>query len=161
MTLEREIESVRKARVFGAMPPNLHKLLCFASDRLTFEPAEVLFREGDPAAAAFVLVSGAVSLSVETCHGTMLIETLSEPEVLGEAGLLGGIPHPFTASARSRSEVLRVPGELYRRIACACPETVLDLNRLLAARMTAAMARMGRPEPRPPRSSMHGFGERA
>ena len=52
MSLAIEVDLIRRVPVFSAIGPDKQKLLCFSSERLTFEPGQVMFREGDAADAA-------------------------------------------------------------------------------------------------------------
>ena len=49
MSLATEVELIRRVPLFSAIGPAKQKLLCFSSDRLTFEAGQVMFREGDAA----------------------------------------------------------------------------------------------------------------
>ena len=58
MSLAREADLIRRVPVFSAIGAEKQKLLCFSSERLTFEPGQVMFREGDAADAAYVWLAG-------------------------------------------------------------------------------------------------------
>jgi potassium efflux system protein len=65
--------------------------------RNTFEPAETLFREGDPGNSFYVILSGSVEVFVEKLNKTLV--TLTAGDFFGELSLLLGIPR--TASVKT------------------------------------------------------------
>lgn len=49
MSLDSEVELVRRLPLFAKIDLATLKLLCFSSERLTFEAGQVIFNAGDPA----------------------------------------------------------------------------------------------------------------
>ena len=47
MSLEQEVELIRRFPIFNKIAPAKQKLLCFSSERLTYHAGQVMFREGD------------------------------------------------------------------------------------------------------------------
>ena len=89
MSLATEVDLIRRVPVFGAIGAEKQKLLCFSSERLTFEPGQVMFREGDAADAAYVVIDGTVEITVDTPSGPLLVNTLGESDVVGETAIFG------------------------------------------------------------------------
>ena len=52
MSLNEEVEMLRKIQLFAKVEPAKLKLLAFTSERAVFEADEVLFHQGDQADAA-------------------------------------------------------------------------------------------------------------
>jgi CRP-like cAMP-binding protein len=77
------------------------------SERLVFEPGQVLFREGDRADAAYLVIEGTVEISIRTRHGSRVLGTLGRSDMLGETAIFGELPRTATATAATRVEVLR------------------------------------------------------
>ena len=64
MSLDQEVEILRQIPLFANIDTAKLKLMCFASQRLTFKPGEALCRQGDAGDSAFVIVEGAHLLSL-------------------------------------------------------------------------------------------------
>src|SRR2546428_673669 len=75
------------------------------TDTIQFEAGEVIFREGDPGEAMYVVVEGKVSLHV---RGT-LVEELGSGGVLGEMALVDRTPRAATAAAVTDAKLVAVP----------------------------------------------------
>jgi len=52
MSLDQEVEMIRQVPILGGLTPAALKMLCFASERMVFEPGEVVFRQGETADSA-------------------------------------------------------------------------------------------------------------
>jgi CRP-like cAMP-binding protein len=143
MSLATEVDLIRRVPVFSAIGPDKQKLLCFSSERLTFEPGEVLFREGDTADAAYVLIDGTVEITVETPGGPLLVNTLGESDVVGETAIFGDVPRTATATAKTRLEALRVSKDLFLDLVRDNADAAMEINRILAARLANTTARLG------------------
>ena len=143
MSLATEVDLIRRVPVFSAIGPDKQKLLCFSSERLTFEPGEVLFREGDTADAAYVLIDGTVEITVETPGGPLLVNTLGESDVVGETAIFGDVPRTATATAKTRLEALRVSKDLFLDLVRDNADAAMEINRILASRLANTTARLG------------------
>ncbi|MGE0212842.1 MAG: cyclic nucleotide-binding domain-containing protein, partial [Parvibaculaceae bacterium] len=58
MLLKDEVGLLKKVPLFAQMDPAKLKLLAFTSERMAFQPGQVLFRQGDQGDAAYVIISG-------------------------------------------------------------------------------------------------------
>jgi len=66
MTLQQEVQLLRQVPLFAKIDPARLKLLAFTSDRLVFAKDDVLFRQGEPGDAAYLILSGAAEVSIDT-----------------------------------------------------------------------------------------------
>jgi len=64
MQLKDEVELLRRVPMFAQIAPSKLKLLAFTSDRVSYRPGEVLFNQGDPGDAAYVVLSGTADVLV-------------------------------------------------------------------------------------------------
>jgi CRP-like cAMP-binding protein len=142
MSLAIEADLIRRAPVFSAIDPAKQKLLCFSSERLVYEAGDVLFREGDAADAAYVVIDGTVEITVETPGGPRLVNVLGQSDVVGETAIFGDVPRTATAVARTRLEALRVSKELFLDMVRDNAEAALHLNRILATRLANTTAQL-------------------
>lgn len=102
------------------------------SERLAFDPGQILFREGDAADSAFLVIAGTVAMSIHTRHGPRVLNTLGPGDVVGESAIFSDAPHTATATAATRVEVLRVSRALFSRTVRDDNYAALLLHRLLA-----------------------------
>lgn len=140
MSLANELDLIRSVPLFSAISPAEQKLLCFSSERLTFEAGQVLFREGDAADAAYVLIEGEVEISVARTQGDRVVNTLGRTAVIGEAGIFADIPRTATATARTRLEALRIGKEIFNSLVDNNAAAARQLNRILAQRLANTTA---------------------
>ncbi|MGC2854149.1 cyclic nucleotide-binding domain-containing protein [Novispirillum sp. DQ9] len=67
--------------------------------RRTFQPGERLFREGDPAECAYVIVDGRVEISKAVRDDTHVLAVVGKGEIVGEMSLIDDQPRSATARA--------------------------------------------------------------
>ena len=143
MSLATELELIRNVPMFSAIEPAEQKLLCFSSERLSYGAGEVLFREGDAADAAYVVVDGTVEITLATPGGPRLVNTLGRNDVVGETAIFGDVPRTATATAKTHLVVLRVCKDLFCELVRNNAAAALQLNRILARRLANTTAQLG------------------
>src|SRR5882672_3871750 len=73
--------------------------------RTTFEPGQLIFREGDESRDAYWILSGKVEISIETPQGRSVLTILEEGEIFGEMGMIDDLPRTASARALTATEV--------------------------------------------------------
>ena len=63
MSLNEEVELLRNIPLFAQLEPSKLKLLAFTAERITYEPDQVLFNQGDVGDAAYIIVEGAAKVT--------------------------------------------------------------------------------------------------
>ena len=56
MSLEQEVELIRRFPIFNKLAPAKQKLLCFSSERLTYAAGQELFQAGAVGDACYVII---------------------------------------------------------------------------------------------------------
>ena len=59
MTLQQDVEVLRRIPLFAKIEPAKLKLLAFTSEHLEFAPGEPLCRQGEPGDSAYIVLDGA------------------------------------------------------------------------------------------------------
>lgn len=78
-------------------------------DQETFAAGKVVFEQGHPGEALYVVLSGKVEISIKKHDGEMVVvETATPGEFFGEISLLDAGPRTATATAAEQSELLVV-----------------------------------------------------
>jgi len=88
----------------------------------TFEPGDVVFREGDPGDRFYVIVSGAAGVFKEKDGSPKLVVRLREGQCFGELALIRREPRAATVIAEGRLEVLSVAGERFLDLYAKTPD---------------------------------------
>jgi len=128
MSLEQEVELIRQFPIFSKIQPAMQKLLCFSSERLTYEAGQVMFRAGDAADAAYIV-------------------QLKRNDIIGEIAIFGDVPRTATATAMTRMEALRISKEMFTNVIRESPDAALELIKILAARLANTTAQLSRRAP--------------
>jgi CRP-like cAMP-binding protein len=142
MSLDSEVELIRRLPLFAKIDLPMLKLLCFSSERLTFNEGQVLFREGDSADAAYILIEGHVSIIRPTSSGPVVVGTLGPSEIVGEIAIFSDVTRTATITATTRVDALRIAKEQMMSIVRANPDAALELIKQLALRLANTTARL-------------------
>lgn len=104
---------------------------------LTLGSGEVLFRDGDPGDALYVIISGRMRiLSVGPDERAEVTAEVGRGELLGEMGVLTGAVRNATAKAIRDSELVRLSRAGLFALAKQHLEVMVRINALLAYRLT-------------------------
>lgn len=93
----RRAELLRRAPLFANLPRRLLGRLAARFFEKAYEPGEVVFHQGDPGRALFVVLEGAVSIIQTTAHGEHVLSTLGPGDCFGELALIDDFPRSATA----------------------------------------------------------------
>jgi CRP-like cAMP-binding protein len=131
MSIEQEVEVIRRIPMFQRIQPAMQKLLCFGSERLIYDPGQTLMKAGDAADAAYVLIEGTAEVTV----GSLVISTMGRNAIVGEIAIFGDVPRTATVTALTRVEALKISKELFINIIRQNPEAAIEVLRVLATRL--------------------------
>lgn len=97
---------------------------------------EVLFREGDPSDALYVLISGRLQAIVSGADGLpQSVGEIGRGESVGEMGVFSGQPRRATVAALRDSVLARVELSTFHAVIEAAPKLALNLNRVIIERL--------------------------
>ncbi len=142
MSLQEEVELLRKVPLFAKIDPAKLKLLAFTSDRVTFAPGEVMMRQGEAGDFAYVMMSGEAEVTVELPDGPLSVATIREHELVGEIAMLCEGPRTATVTAVSEVVTLRISRDLFFRLIEEFPEIAIQIMRELARRLEVTTQRL-------------------
>jgi CRP/FNR family cyclic AMP-dependent transcriptional regulator len=83
--------------LFTGLPRRLLARLATRFFEKMYRPGEVVFEEGDPGRALFVVVEGAVEITRATPQGPYILNTLGPGDAFGELALIDDFPRSATA----------------------------------------------------------------
>lgn len=108
MTIEDEVRSLQSFRMFHHVESSKLKLLAMISDRITFQPGEAIYRQGEISDAIYIVLDGLYKVSLDTPQGPIDFAQHVRGNLLGEAGVLCDQNRMVTISAETQLTALRV-----------------------------------------------------
>ena len=136
MSLDQEVDILRRIPLFANIEPAKLKLLAFTSQRLTYKPGQPLVRQGDLGDAAYILVDGVAEVILERGGGDeMVLTELGKNAIVGEIAILCDVPRTATVRAKTPLTTLRITKEVFFRLVRDFPEIGVEVMRTLAQRL--------------------------
>ncbi len=135
MDINKESDLLRNVPMFAKLDPSKLKLLAFTSQCLSFDDGEVLFREGDRADAAYVIMSGEVEIVADTGGTQFIAGTLGKNQLFGELAVLTKEPRSATLRAKGELLALRIGEDIFLKLLAENPEVALDVMRQLSEKL--------------------------
>jgi CRP/FNR family cyclic AMP-dependent transcriptional regulator len=122
LQLQFAAEALGRCRLFAGMSEESLQAISGTLRSRRFRRGEVLFHEGDPGDALFIVTSGAVKVVVPSEEGEeAILATLRRGDFLGELALLDGAPRSASAIALEPTEVLTLPRSQFRTLVASQP----------------------------------------
>lgn len=134
--LKDEVQTLRQVPLFAGVAPAKLKLLAFASDRVSYRAGEILFRQGDPGDAAYVILEGKADILADASGGQIKIAELSDNAIVGEIAILCDVSRTATVKAAGPLEALRIRKDDFLKLLADYPDMMLEILRSLAQRLT-------------------------
>lgn len=123
-----DLNIVRRINVFRGLNPLMIERLIAPAVTLTFREREVVFRQGDAAAAFFIVIDGWVKLYRITVAGEeAIIHVFAKGDSFAEAVAFTGHPYPATAEAVTDARIVRISAEHVVKCIRSSPEIALAM----------------------------------
>ncbi|MEJ8474012.1 cyclic nucleotide-binding domain-containing protein [Roseibium algae] len=135
MSLETEVEALRKVPLFRGIDETKLRLLAFISDRMEYNAGERLCTQGEEGDSAFIILKGAADVLVNTPDGEKTVAQVKESSIVGEIAILCDVPRTATLIAASNMDVLNVSKDDFLKMLKEFPEMSLEVMRTLALRL--------------------------
>ncbi len=142
MSIDQEVEILRRIPIFAKIDPAKLKLMAFASERVTYKPGQTLFKQGERGDAAFIVLNGTADVLINAANGPLRVASLSENEIVGEIAILCDIPRTATVQAATELVTLRITADLFFRMLMDFPEMGVEVMRVLAHRLEQTTAQL-------------------
>jgi CRP/FNR family transcriptional regulator, cyclic AMP receptor protein len=142
MSLKEEVELLQRIPFFTHIEPAKLKLLAFTSERVGFDPGQILFKQGDMGDAAYIIIEGEADVLVDTAGGQAVVATLGKNAFVGEIAILCDVPRTATVRAKGRVVALRIAKELFMRLVTEFPQMAIAIMRELAHRLELTNQRL-------------------
>ncbi len=142
MSLQEEVDLLRRVPLFAKIEPAKLKLLAFTSERLIFAPDDVVFAQGQQGDAAYLVLRGSAEVLVDTPDGPLTVATIEENEIVGEIAILCNVPRTATVRAATELETLRISKDRFFGLIEEFPEMAIEIMRELAHRLETTTGRL-------------------
>ncbi len=141
MSIDQEVEVLRRIPLFANVEPAKLKLMCFASERITYKSGQSLCEQGDIGDAAFIILEGTADVIV-TRDAPMVVAQVGKDDIVGEIAILVDIPRTATITATGDLTALKITKDLFFRMITDFPEMGVEIMRVLAQRLEQTTAQL-------------------
>lgn len=148
MSVREEVAYLRRVPLFAEVEEAHLNVLAFTAKEKALEDGEILFEEGKPADAAYLIMKGEAVLVRGSGKSARPVGTAAENDFLAEHALLTKKPYSASAVAKGRLEVLEITREVFLRSIEEFPEMGPVMVRALARRLDRTIADLVDLQPR-------------
>jgi len=141
VSIEQEVEILRRIPLFANIESAKLKLMCFASERITYKSGQSLFEQGDIGDAAFIIIEGTADVIVNP-EAPMVVAQVGKDDIVGEIAILVDIPRTATVTPTSELTALKITKDLFFRMITDFPEMGVEIMRVLAQRLEQTTAQL-------------------
>jgi len=137
------IAALRQTTFFADAAASQLKLIAFACDRVSFTSGEEIFRQGDDADAAYVVLDGRVDTYVGSGEQEVQVsQTVEGNQLIGEMALLSTRSRVVTARATTAATLLRLQTDMFLQLVDGDLEFSGRISRILSDRIYSMTERM-------------------
>jgi len=141
MTIEDDIAFLERVPTLGLLGRDALRILAIGAESRYLHDGNVLFMQGEPADAGYVVQEGLLIL--DPSRGREPI-TVGPGTLLGELAMLTETTRPVTATALEPSTVIRIPRTLFLKMLEGYPEAALHLRDSFVTRAEHSESEMHR-----------------
>ena len=135
MSIQAECIALQQIPMFHDVDQARLRLFALSGQRLSYEAGDVIFRQGDPSEAIYIILEGAVDMVHAPTSGPKVhLAHITEGSMIGETGVLSGENRTATAEAASPIVVLRLDRYAFNEVARDVPQISFAIARELARR---------------------------
>jgi CRP/FNR family cyclic AMP-dependent transcriptional regulator len=128
MSIKDDVTLLKTVPMFARVDNSQLNVLAFSLERITVDPGDVLFRDGDRGDGAFVVADGRLNLNRRVGKGELSV-TAERGTLVGEQSMFAEVPYRGTATAQSRTTVLKISRELFYKVAEEFPDLAVEAMR--------------------------------
>jgi glutamate decarboxylase len=131
--------ALSKSPWFSSLAPEELNQLASLATRVALGPGAVVFREGDPGDALYVVVTGLVRILVATTSGEILLNTLGPGDIFGEIAVLDGRGRTATVATGKATELVKIGRQEFLAFLEDFPRYATTLVHILASRVRSTV----------------------
>lgn len=142
MTLQQDVDVLRKIPLFAKIEPARLKLLAFTSEHVEFRSGEAICRQGEPGDAAYIVLEGAADVVVSSESGPVKVAAIGRNDIVGEIAILCDVPRTATVVATQPLVALRVSKDGFFNLVTQFPQVGVEVMHELASRLLQTTQRL-------------------
>ena len=142
--LKEDLEVLRRVPIFESVDAASLRLLAFTSQRMLFEPGQVLMHQGAESDQGYVIISGSADVLVEAGGLPVKIAEVGRHDFIGDIAMLCNRPRAATVVATSPVDVLVIERAQFLELAEHAPRMAIEIMRVLADRLGRAIQELAR-----------------
>ena len=142
MTLQQDVDVLRKVPLFAKIEPARLKLLAFTSEHLQFMPGESICRQGEQGDAAYIVLDGKADVVVQSDHGPVTVASVGRNDIVGEIAILCDVPRSATVVATAPLVALRISKDGFFNLVTQFPQVGVEVMHELASRLLQTTQRL-------------------
>ncbi len=144
MSIKEETDALKRIPLFAKLDSAKLKLLAFMSQRLSFDPGQAVFAQGDSGDAAYIVLEGEAVVSIDTPGGPIEIARLLRNEIVGEIAILCDVPRTahVRASGTAPLVCLKIEKDDFMALVNEFPSMGVEIMRELARRIVRSNAQL-------------------
>ncbi len=135
MSLLEEVEALQNIPLFAKIDASKLKLLAFTSERVSYDPGQDLFKQGDPGDAAYIILDGEADIIVDTPGGELVVARMKKNDFVGDIAILCDVPRTATVRATKPLSTLVITKDLFFQLVTEFPDMSVAIMRELAQRL--------------------------
>jgi CRP-like cAMP-binding protein len=136
-----ETDYLRRVPIFNGLEDGTLASLATALHRRTYPAGAIVFHQGDPGHALYLIASGKARVFMTSERGKeMTVDILSRGEVFGEMALLSDYPRSASVMTLTTTQVLTLHRDDFHRFLRAFPEIAINILAILTERLRATTA---------------------
>jgi CRP-like cAMP-binding protein len=135
MTVERDIEVLRRTALFARVDPVRLEVLAFTAAHRRFETGALVIERGQLLEGAFVVLEGSAVMLGEDGEGRPMASRLDRGDIIGETALMKPVPAKANVRAGEALELMEISRALFARLAEEFPELALGVAAAAADRL--------------------------
>ena len=144
MSVRANAESLRRIPLFADSDPAHLQVLAFASEKIEFPAGAAIIRAGEPGDAAYLVLSGSVDVWEGSEDSRRSIAMAHAGALLGEVGMIAGIPYSINATASSLVVAARISRDLFMRVISEFPDFATSVHDAMARKIDLSMTDLDR-----------------
>lgn len=148
MALEDDIQFLSTIGLFEAFSAQHLRLLAFGAERMILRTGRELFREGQSADCAYIVVSGSVSLFHQSKQGRVILRKVTSGSIIGEMALIAQTDRLTGAVSDEETEVIRLSRVIFHRILEEYPELAASLYQHISKNLNDMVEQIDKLSPR-------------
>jgi CRP-like cAMP-binding protein len=142
MSIEDDIALLQRVPTLAVLGKEALRIIAIGAESRTLRRGEVLFREGDPADAGYVVEEGRLTAVTKNRNTQPVI--IERGVLLGELALVTETLRPATVTAADTTSVMRIARPLFLKMLQGYPDVAERLRAALAQRSEQLCSELGR-----------------